>query len=559
MTDNPRERAVIVAAVSSEDQADPDLPSLDEQEAICRRYCQRAGDMIVDVIRIEGHSRFYTRLDKLCQDSPDYARLVEMMESDQITKVVAENYHRLWRRAALQSQVCALADDHDIWLYSVRQPTQRGEEQSTMWIRTIYGLNAEQDIKELVIKRRRGMLGRIKRQKTTSYNAPYGYRTVGRQRDAHLVVDEGKRRWVERVFQLRAEGRGYIWIARQLNNSHVPGPKGRPWSISGLRHMLYNPVYIGQVRQRHWGDPRGSRSRSSLRGEQCRHAWSAPEVTSDEDGLTIRTFTCEHCGRLLLREYVGPGNHEALISQQLWDAVQRINDARRRNYSRRNRVPRLYSGIVRCAHCGDSMSYHDAKGSLVLRCSRYTRMTAASGPRPCRPNSYRVHVLHEYVLSLLKTALEDPETWARQFDQQGADREREQHIAAIQREIVSLQQRRHNLLEAIELSGSAQDRQDFVERYDALNQQRQRCLAELAALERDAQRVGTLRHLLIEWQHAAADLDQRTDEQLRPMIVQLISRILLAHDQPPIILWMGLDPDPGRRSIRPKVKKEVVT
>lgn len=560
MVDQRQELAVILCTVSTLPQADPDLPSLDEQEATCRRYCDQVGDLVVEVIRIE-YSRYYSRLDRLCQANARYAHLVELIETEQITKVVVERYDRLYRKGALQGQICALADEHGVWLYSVREPTQRGDDQSAMWIRTIFGLTAEQDVRNLIAKRRRGMLGRIKRQKTVSFQAPYGYRVEGRRREARLVVSDEERRWVRWIFERRAEGRGYVWIARELNARSVPGPRGEAWSVGTLRHLLRNPTYVGRVRQREWARPRGGSNRrlaSLPRSDQCRHLWSPPEVVHD-DGLEVRTHTCARCGRPLLTEFVGPGAHEPIISSQLWEAAQRVNDARRRDYSRRDRPRRLYTGLVRCALCGDAMCYHDAKGTLVLRCSRYVRQTTTEGLRPCRPNAYPVRVLHRYVLDTLKTALADPEAWARQFQDHDAERLRQQRLADIRRELASLEVRRRNVMQAIEIAPSG--REDLVRRYDMLNQQRQRCLAETQGLEQDAERLGRFRSLLIEWQHAAADLDRRSDEDLRPILAQLVSRILLERGKPPVIIWAALEADSPGPNLRPipAPTSEVVT
>src|SRR5262249_836304 len=52
---------------------------------------------------------------------------------------------------------------------------------------------------------------------------------------------------VRRIFELYAGGTGTLTIAHRLNQEAVKPPRGRGWAPSGIREMLYRPLYRGEV------------------------------------------------------------------------------------------------------------------------------------------------------------------------------------------------------------------------------------------------------------------------------------------------------------------------
>jgi site-specific DNA recombinase len=80
---------------------------------------------------------------------------------------------------------------------------------------------------------------------------PYGYiktaREAGSKAALKLVIDEARAAVVRRVFDMAAKGQGLIRIARQLNRENIIGPRGRRWSVSGVRELLHRETYIGTI------------------------------------------------------------------------------------------------------------------------------------------------------------------------------------------------------------------------------------------------------------------------------------------------------------------------
>ena len=60
-------------------------------------------------------------------------------------------------------------------------------------------------------------------------------------------INEEQALVVRRIFELYASGSGMVTIAHRLNDEGVKPPRGRGWAPSGIREMLYRPLYRGKI------------------------------------------------------------------------------------------------------------------------------------------------------------------------------------------------------------------------------------------------------------------------------------------------------------------------
>ena len=154
---------------------------------------------------------------------------------------------------------------------------------------------------------------------------PWGYdkaivdnmRTLVPNADAPYVVA---------VFQAYAEGKSYREICKMLTAMGAATRSGRPWSANTVRNMVRNPVYVGKV------------------------AWNRTRCQAyRENGRTrYRTRARGDC-------IVADGLHEAIVSDELWEAAQNRVAASpvRGEYKPRNH----YGRILVCAECGKALHY----------------------------------------------------------------------------------------------------------------------------------------------------------------------------------------------------------
>src|SRR5699024_9098039 len=106
--------------------------------------------------------------------------------------------------------------------------------------------------------------------------------------DKKLIINEQESLIIKRIFELRANMNGYKAIANQLNKSGYKTKKGNLFSINSIKTIVMNDVYVGKVRWNKYQE------------------WSTKKRTGKTDPLVV------------------DGEHEAIITQELWDEVQRV-------------------------------------------------------------------------------------------------------------------------------------------------------------------------------------------------------------------------------------------
>lgn len=203
-------------------------------------------------------------------------------------------------------------------------------------------------LKDLAMKTRRGLEGRVRQGKSGGGNA-YGYDVV-KKVDAAGEPIRGERRVnpeqaaiVRRIFAEFAQGLSPRRIAYALNHEDISGPSGKAWGTSTIHGnwrrgtgILNNELYIGRLvwnRQRFIKDPDTGKRQARLNPED---EWIIEDVP-----------------------------HLRIIDQDLWNRVKvRQSVSRRRIMAENNGVraerarrPRyLLSGLLRCGVCGGGFS-----------------------------------------------------------------------------------------------------------------------------------------------------------------------------------------------------------
>lgn len=233
------------------------------------------------------------------------------------------------------------------------------------------------------------------------YTAPYGYKKIE-------VKDDGPRSYftlepipeqaagVVRLFELYSQGLGYARIANQLDAEGFPPPKSGHWKAEALPQMLENVHYIGKVR---W---------------QARKA-----VIRVEDGQVIKSRPRNNdC-------LVFEGKHPAIVSQELWDAVQAIRGKITRNTTKKE-LSNPLAGLMWCS-CGRAMQQHkyvnkDGKERAAARMD-------CTSKKSCGCASAKAADVMADVVKKLKEAIEDFEVRV----ENGSDDCAEQHRQLIER------------------------------------------------------------------------------------------------------------------------------
>lgn len=166
--------------------------------------------------------------------------------------------------------------------------------------------------------------------KFTGNIAPYGYERykLSKEKGWSLRIIPEQASVVRMIFDWYLNGIdgdhvGYTNISYQLNRLGIPSPSGSSWTPYGVQNILRNPVYAGYIKN-------GYRR----------------TVKKMSEGRTVQSRPVNHDAVLY------PGRHEAIISQDIWDAIHRRMVPRYINPSSPKRAQQNpLSGLVVCSCC----------------------------------------------------------------------------------------------------------------------------------------------------------------------------------------------------------------
>ena len=342
-------RTALYARISSEERLRNKGYTIDNQTALLRDYISDKEDMeLFDVYADDGVSgiRF---------DRPEFNRMIDDMRRGKIDCIVVKDLSRFGRNyletgdyldkifPLFGVRFIAVTDNFDT-LYP--NATEEGI------LVPFKNLINEMYSKDLSRKVGSGFRQRQKKGEYVGGIAPYGY--LKDKSDGHkLVVDEEVRKVLESIFSWRAAGMSKSWIARTLNEKEVPCParykylkglrkkdtsNGGSWTVSTIRSVLANPVYVGDMEQ------------------HINHV-------DFSSGISRHTVPKEE------RYYV-ENTHEGIVSRQLFEQVQDIDKKAKERfhnsygkYDYLGKEENLFKGILLCGDCKKNMNlWRDRSG-----------------------------------------------------------------------------------------------------------------------------------------------------------------------------------------------------
>ena len=259
----------------------------------------------------------------------------------------------------------------------------------------------------------------------------YGYKRDPADKH-HLVIDEDTAPIVRRIFSMRATGMGFTGIAAQLNEEGIPSPgmlyyqrrgKADPrrvnhkWAGETVKHLIRNEVYIGNM----------------VQGKTGTVSYKNKKLISKPEDEWIRV----------------EGTHEPIISQDVWDTVQGIDQKRVRKNAASDGIRSVFTGLVYCAECGFKMRNHTEKftykdGSPGRYSSFICGNYARSGKSACTIHTIYENVLEQIVLEDIREkarfAAHDPEMLAQHILRL-KDKEAQSHRTSCEQELKAVKTR----------------------------------------------------------------------------------------------------------------------
>ena len=360
---------------------------------------------------------------------PAFQQMISDMENGEIGIIVTKDLSRLGRNQLHTG----LYIEERFPMFGVRYiaindnvDTDSNESNDLMPFKNLFN---EWFIRDTSRKIRAVLKAKAERGERLGTRAPYGY--IKDPETKKLAVDDEAAAIVRRIFAMCASGNGPSQIARILKKEQVLTPTmyaytrygmnhtcldtAHPynWSDSAIANLLENEIYLGNtVNMKYSTKSYKDKRRVEHSREEC----------------------------LVFKD-----THPALITQEVWDIVQRVRKNRRRltKMEEQNK----YSGLVFCADCGSNMVLHRAR-TMSASYNHFTCRTYKKDGESCTGHYIRECVLDEVVLEDLRRvtamARERPEEFAAYIgSRQSAEIQRE--IRRQEKELAAMRKRKAEL------------------------------------------------------------------------------------------------------------------
>lgn len=298
---------------------------------------------------------------------------------------------------------------------------------------------AEFERDQITERMKMGKVGRAKSGKSMMWAKPsYGYRYDKSKGEMYINEEEGA--VVRIIFKKYLEGLSITKLRDYLNENYSETRK-IPWNYRIIRNILGNPVYAGLIR---------------FKGE------------------------------------IYEGNHEPLITREMFDLVQKELDKRQQQTYEKNKNPRpfqakyMLSGLAKCGYCGaplkviQGMVRKDGTRFKKYECyNRYPKktrgVTTYNDNQKCDSGFYYLEDLETYVLTEINKLKSDPTRLNTKKDTS----EKETDIDLLKREIKQITTKIEKLndlylIDSISLEELQNKTKNFLTRKKQLEQQLQK-------------------------------------------------------------------------------------
>ena len=429
-------RAIIYVRVSTTRQADEGI-SIDAQTDQCKKKAKELGASVLQIFRDEGitgtsavkRQAFQRAIHYCAVNDVDYF-IVWSTSRFARNKLDAASYKLLLRESGTRLVYASMNIDSD---------TDEG------WFTdSIMEIMDEQVSRQISRDTRRAMLKNAEEGWFNGGRAPFGYQITSQGKRRKLVPNDAEKTLVQEAFRRFAAGEGAVAIARSFTGRGYTR-RGAEWQAASLSHMLKNRVYIGQT----------------VYNKRSGNKTNPPE------------------------EWIIRQTHEPLVSEKDFEAVQkRYRPDYKQTGSPSSRF--LFTGLLRCGHCGKAMSIETATSKTKRR---YNYYNCSGFKKGCNCISRRISAekLDDYLLNIVVDKLLTQEVVSdfigeayRKYVEKRTNNA-EQH-KLLQQELTELRRRRNTLFELVESGLSGSDSRSLLERVAGYDEREQTLLIELDKL-----------------------------------------------------------------------------
>ena len=380
-------RCAVYARKSTEEGLQQEFNSLDAQREAGEAYIKSQAHEGWTLVEDQYDDGGFTGGN---MERPALARLLADIHAGKIDCVVVYKVDRLSRSLLDFARMMETFEGHQVAFVSVTQQFNTSTSMGRLMLNVL--LSFAQFEREVISERTRDKIAAARRKGKWSGGMPLLGYDVDPQTHK-LVVNPAEAEQVRAIFELYLEKPGLLSAAEELNRrgwtskrwttrkGHARG--GRPFNKASLYKLLTNVVYPGRIRY---------------------------------------------------KSETHPGEHEAIVSPEVWQRVQiRLkNNVRGPETREAMRFGAVLKGLLRCASCGCSMSPTHAKKN-GHKCYRYYVCVHAQqrGWKVCPTKSISAEPVERFVVEQLRALSADSDASAR------LRREDERRLEKVSRECES--------------------------------------------------------------------------------------------------------------------------
>ena len=368
--------------LSRDDESYGDSVSIETQRTILRRFAEENNLHVVGEYIDDGWSG--TNFDR-----PNFQRMMQDVEAGKVNCIASKDLSRFGREHIMMDYYLEFVFPEKGIRYIAVSDNEDTEKGLSDFV-PFKNLFNEWFAKDTSRKVKNSLHAKFLAGERTFAYAPLGYKRDPDVKN-RLVIDEETRWIVEKIFDLAFHGAGAAKITGILLDEQVPTPgwlnytrygtfaniyadapekKRCAWTVGQVKSIVKNETYIG----------------NSVHGIQTNISYKNKKKIRKppEEWLRIEN------------------THEAIIPKEVFEQVQEQIASRRRKM--KTATTQIFSGLVKCADCGWSMSYgtnnSNSKPFHYFVCTNYRQ----HGPRHCDCTSHyiRYDTLYAYVLSRLQ-------------------------------------------------------------------------------------------------------------------------------------------------------------
>ncbi len=368
--------------LSRDDESYGDSVSIETQRTILRRFAEENNLHVVGEYIDDGWSG--TNFDR-----PNFRRMMQDVEAGKVNCIASKDLSRFGREHIMMDYYLEFVFPEKGIRYIAVSDNEDTEKGLSDFV-PFKNLFNEWFAKDTSRKVKNSLHAKFLAGERTFAYAPLGYKRDPDVKN-RLVIDEETRWIVEKIFDLAFHGAGAAKITGILLDEQVPTPgwlnytrygtfaniyadapekKRYAWTVAQVKSIVKNETYIG----------------NSVHGIQTNISYKNKKKIRKppEEWLRIEN------------------THEAIIPKEVFEQVQEQIASRRRKM--KTATTQIFSGLMKCADCGWSMSYgtnnSNSKPFHYFVCTNYRQ----HGPRHCDCTSHyiRYDTLYAYVLSRLQ-------------------------------------------------------------------------------------------------------------------------------------------------------------